>query len=544
MRIMLFIILFLISLPLLSQDETSAVLEIRNTNPIEPGILEFDVYMKRNSNLWKKFANGTYYFEFKKDFEDQEDYEILPENLEFVTIEDSTDLILTQGIADIEDLNEYLITTNVVPGALVVSIIGPEDYENAQEVPLNIDGNEDLRLGTFRVSATDPKESIPNKIGWKVPYVYWQSTAYKNDVERDYKKVPENEYADPTQFDALRKYYVSDNIGLENPETEILYSDDFNEPKGFVPRYVDAKYFGDGRIQVSWKTESELFLHNFVIKRMLKNFYTRQEEFANLGQYFNINDADDYEAIEPITTGSNSSPRYTNKYKVVATGTTLDRLENFDIFHWDKITPEHGDFTQIDVIDDNLQELLDSPEANFPYPELVVGEGEAGEGRGKDYNWIDPFQLEKGEWGCYHVSYQDWNGSLIPLGYDCEQVPNSVIAFANAYPNPFETECQVDFELLDDVKNLKARVIDPIGRLVTHAVGLDGTVLDNITTPGEAGGGAKASNYASRGTHTAKINIPKSELSQGSYTLIITCEPLNDRFVGSSSAIVKLQVTR
>lgn len=523
-------------------DSTPAVLEIRNTNPVEPHITEFDIFIKRNSNNWQRFANGTYYLEYRESFEDQ----VLPEiNPDKVSIEYIGEADLNvQTTQDIEDLTDYVINTHVVNDAFVISIIGPDDYDNAVEVPINTSGEDDIRLGKFRITSKDGRSSVATKIQWKSPINYWQITAYKNDVDRDYNKVPENEYPDPIEFDRLRKFYLSDNINLENPESEINYSNDFRAPSGFVPRYVDAKYYGNGRIQVNWKTESERFLHNFVIKRMKKNFYTRVEEFASLEQYFRKDTYEEYNSIEPITNGPNSNPEYQNKWKIVATGTTYNRDDEFDIFFWDENTPENGNFNRDEMLSDSLKERMTSIGNEDPYPSLIAAEESSGEGIGNDYSWIDPEGLEKGEWGCYHVSYQDWNGNVIPLGYDCEQVPNSVIAFANAYPNPFETECQVDFELLDDVLNLKLRVVDPIGRVVTHAVGLDGTVLDNVSVPEEAKGDSKPSRYASRGTHTAKINIPRSDLSQGSYTLIITADPLNDNFVESSSAVVKLQVTR
>lgn len=523
-------------------NDRSAVLEIRNTNPIEPGITEFDIYITRNTDLWTRFANATYYFDFKKDFEEQEDYIISPDKVRFEYFRDSSDLFLTPTEIDIEGLREYQITTYVLDGALVVSIIGPETFDDAQEVPLNISGEEDLRLGTFRASSINQREAIPNKIGWKEPYIYWQVTAYKNDVPRDYRKIPESEFTDPNEFLLLKLYERDDNIDLKKPDIEITYVDDEREPKGLIPRYVDAKYFGDGRIRVTWKTDGEIFAHNFVIKRMIKNFYTPLEEFASLQQFFRTDSAEQYYAIPPITTGPNSQARYTNQYKVVATGTTYDRLNEFDIFWWDGNGPNDQPYNREDILSEELQQLITGAGPETPYPDLVVGFGSARDGRGDDYSWIDPTVLEKGEWGCYHVSFQDWNGNVTPLGYDCEQIPNSVIAFANAYPNPFEVETQVDFELLDDVQNLNMRIVDGVGKVVAYAVGLDGKEIRNVSAPNSDGG--NISNYALRGTHTVKVNMPKTSLGQGTYTLIITCDPLNDRFVGSSSAVVKLQVTR
>ncbi|MDC1067628.1 hypothetical protein OAQ99_00560 [Candidatus Kapabacteria bacterium] len=544
MKYLILIIIIVLSSYIFAQDEKPAILEIRNTNPIEPSILEFDIYMRRNSNLWQRFANGTYYFEFKKSYPEQPDYIINPDNLNFTFQDVTTELALSTQGQNIDGLSEYIVNTQVINEALVVSIIGPEDYVNAQEVPLNTSGEEDLKIGTFRVQAVDSRASIPTKIRWKTPAPYWQTTAYKNDIDRDYKKVPENEYSNPQDFNAVRTFFISDNINLNNPNSEIEYSEDFTEPDGIKPRYVDAKYFGDGRITVSWKTDSEIFPHNYVIKRMKKNFYTTREEFASLRQYFETDLAQDYYAINPITSGPNARPEYTNQYKVVATGTSYDRTDAFDIFFWDENTLSNGNFNRDDLLSESLKELLTGVGNETPYPSLVKRFDTQKETKGEDYFWTDPEKFEKGEWGCYHVSYQDWNGFVYPLGYDCEQIPNSVIAFANAYPNPFETETQIDFELLDDVKNLQLRVVDGLGKVVTHAVGLDGVILDNVSAPDVADNNSKPSRYALRGTHTAKINIPKSSLGQASYSLLITADPLNDNFVGSSNALVKLQVTR
>lgn len=138
----------------------------------------------------------------------------------------------------------------------------------------------------------------------------------------------------------------------------------------------------------------------------------------------------------------------------------------------------------------------------------------------RDYRTVDTVDFREEEY-VYRLWYHHFDGNLIHLADTVVYVPSSVIAFAQASPNPFTEKTTIQY-LLDDRVILTAKVFDVTGREVA-------VLIDGVETP--------AGDY--------EIEFVASRLaSQGLYTVRFTAYPIDDPNVVISTADVKLQLVR
>lgn len=138
-----------------------------------------------------------------------------------------------------------------------------------------------------------------------------------------------------------------------------------------------------------------------------------------------------------------------------------------------------------------------------------------------------PDTLERGKWYCYQIYKVDYINSNnrtaeFPLAQAFVKIPNSVIAYAQASPNPFAGSTRIDYELDDNVK-LQVGVYDVQGKLVKELIPSNTTMR--------------------KGTYTFDLTMPENA-TQGLYNVIFNASPINDTQVRSSTANIKLQMIK
>ena len=143
---------------------------------------------------------------------------------------------------------------------------------------------------------------------------------------------------------------------------------------------------------------------------------------------------------------------------------------------------------------------------------------------GKAYMYeYDTVDIKRGENYCYELKYIDFNNNIvdIPNARVCVNIPNSVLSFAKAYPNPVERSTQVSYNLEDDAI-ISIKLYDLTGKLIK-------TIAENITVK--------------KGRHVFDLEIPELAM-QGMYDLLINADPIEDETVERSFTVIKLQVIR
>ena len=122
---------------------------------------------------------------------------------------------------------------------------------------------------------------------------------------------------------------------------------------------------------------------------------------------------------------------------------------------------------------------------------------------------------------CYELLYQDDSDNIISLAKACVNVPNAVLTYLQANPNPASKVAQVEFTVDDDVY-LTAGVYDLLGRRII-------SIYED--------------EFVKIGTHTFNIDLP-ANLASGMYDIIMIAIPINDQSVEKSTGVFKLQVIR
>jgi len=425
---------FILSLiPLKSQvliDDTLAVAAVRNAYKTSPSTLEFDVYIQRTSDLWRYYANSTFQFEFAN----MPDFDYTKLSLDLIPQTSELPLVLPGG-------RPYRIYTGTLKDRIQIIVLGPETLNDALLIPSDMS----VKIGRFRLSTRDGSP-IEENIYWKRPTNYYQAVAFKY-VE-----------GDPVPIEIL-DVQSDDNIEMGDLSiTLVSYKDDPTKPPATSLDYFFARYIGNLKVELWFKTHSEYKTKGFIIKRAVRV----------PSSDMNLEDIPD--AAFTVTVADWNDPKFTSMLTGLNTSPT---------------GKEYG------IITDDI------------------------EFRGVEY--------------IYRLYYQDENDRIIKLATRLVPVPNAVIEFAQADPNPFVSETKVRYFVRDDVR-LSCYVYDRAGKQIA-------TLRDNATNE------LLEARITPRGWHETYFKA--SEItSQGSYDIVFIAYPINDPGVELSRAIVKVLYVR
>jgi hypothetical protein len=277
-RKLLYIILSLIlSSSLYSQGpldvrDTIANLKIFNTFLANDNTLEFDLMISRTSDVWEKFTNGTFQFEFgsKNDIINAQDITV-----ELLETELPQQLITGNVLPE----SGYYIENQIFDQRMSITILGPPDFQQSQYIPKDTF----FLLGRFAIRTTNG-EKIPPTLRWKRPVDYYQALAYK--LEQD-----------SIVRDFIVWYEDDDNIEMNDRYArDVDYDDGEADSLLFVLDFFDADYAGRKYVDLRLATLAEVNNLGFTILRaphvnIAQDPYTLDYQdtvFTFLqGQYFN-----------------------------------------------------------------------------------------------------------------------------------------------------------------------------------------------------------------------------------------------------------------
>lgn len=236
------------------QREVLSIVSIENVVIVDPQTIEFTLTLRRTSNVWERWANGTFQFQIVG----VSNGRYTPASMRVEFLPNSSDLPIAPYAN--APLSAYSYCIALHPGWISVFIYGPDEFRDAKYFPLD----SALRLGRFRVTMTDGGR-IGNNIAWMEPHDYYQANAYKLEV-------------DSIAY-GVQWYRGDDNIEMRNyPRTNqvqdiIVRIDSFRvapAPEPCLTLKVNsfrAEYLGDRKVQLYWSTLCEQGVRGFVIRR-------------------------------------------------------------------------------------------------------------------------------------------------------------------------------------------------------------------------------------------------------------------------------------
>lgn len=154
------------------------------------------------------------------------------------------------------------------------------------------------------------------------------------------------------------------------------------------------------------------------------------------------------------------------------------------------------------------------------------------------YSYASDTVANRGDLYCYKLFSKDFQGNSTYRGSYCLPIPNALIVWAGAVPNPFQLQSTLSFEVLDDVR-MKIEAYDVNGKLIKPIY--DDEKSGTITRKGIHGinmsQGAK--NEKTNTYEGIDFSVTK-EIAQTYFQIVLTAYPINDNSIQASRAIVNL----
>lgn len=238
------------------QDDTLATLIVTRLLQPAPNVLEFDLRLQRDSDEWRKWANGTFQLALPNVSLDGCSLETLP---------NTSDL----------DASTYIIADSTLSERISITILGPDEYVDC--MPVAKDSS--IRLSRFRLTGPSDRVFTPG-LAWAQPYDRYQANAFKLNTD----SVPWNVAQDNIEMTG-RLRFLADSLRIPS----------------FLLKEFTGRYIGDRKVLLCWETITEAYNRGFVLQRGLLPFgesdysnvefseiarYTRNSELRGQGTSF------------------------------------------------------------------------------------------------------------------------------------------------------------------------------------------------------------------------------------------------------------------
>lgn len=409
-----------------AQPRVIAKAIIMNNYLIGTNTVEFDLYLTRETDDWKYWANGTFQFDF-----DSLGYSANPTLHSIELVSGSSDLDVSPITGQLPTTS-YYITPRVFTGRFSITIAGPETYQYSKIVPLDSTG---IRLGRFRIRTLDNSRP-PINFKWLAPFDYYQACAFK--IDEDLLIAPN-----------IVKEYANSNIEMYDRDFRTVeYVFDKAPEPAMIIKNFKATYVGRKKVLLTWETESEAFNKGFIIARVERSF-----------------EDGDAPSLTYTDTIADYRLGYNPHDSLIGLGTTPTGKKYY--FMYDSV----------------------------PYV-------------GLEY--------------CWELMYEDFFSTIHgKIDYDCIRIPNAVIVFAQADPNPFNNRTKITYIVSDDLY-LSCFVNDLQGKLVNR-------IYEN--------------EYRAMGKYDFELDS-KSLAQQGLYNVVFLGIPIDDPTVEISNAVLKIQLVK
>lgn len=296
-----------------------------------------------------------------------------------------------------------------------------------------------------------------------------------------------------------------DSIGIRIGKFRIKTQDNSRPPINF--KWL-APY--DYYQACAYKLDEDILLAPNVVKEYANsNIEMYDRDFKTVDYLF-------IKAPEPQMIIKNFKATYLGRKKVLLTWETESEAFNkgFIIARAER-TLEDGEAQSLTYLDT----IADYRLGYNPHDSLI-GLGTTFAGK-KYYFMYDSVPFVGTEY-CWELMYQDFFGTIHgKMDYDCIRIPNAVIVFAQADPNPFSNTTKITYIVTDDLY-LSCFVNDLQGKMVNR-------IYEN--------------EYRAMGKYDFELDA-KSLAQQGLYNVVFLGVPIDDPTVELSNAVLKIQLVK
>jgi hypothetical protein len=245
---------FIIYLPVFSQDNRVllATATIKNSIFLSKDTIQFDLYLQRNSDLWKKFANATFEIIFQDTTK-----QIKYDNIGAYYLNNSSQINTTAITGSKPSKEEYHIVPMIRGGRMLITITGPESFNNCAAIPYAkvnepIYSTNSLRIGRFY---------IYSKVGDTLSFLRWNEPLL--EVQAIAFKIEHDSLLDANGYDVVDSL---NNDMDDTSKTHVLYNVEPYIPKDSVDNLF-AYYIGNKQIDLHWTLVSKDYNQGFIVER-------------------------------------------------------------------------------------------------------------------------------------------------------------------------------------------------------------------------------------------------------------------------------------
>lgn len=223
--------------------DTLVAIKIGDVKLLNYDSLQFALKLRRQSDKWMSFANGTFQLKFS------DGLEINPDNYSIELISAGSDIRIQPQTGWVLPEDSYYVTPRIFQGRISITVLGPGTFNNTFITPRD----STIRLGNFLLTTKD-KSPISQNLTWLTPLDYYQAIAYK--LQKDSMLTEYVPYA-----------VVDDNLEIQEYKSDTVLFEVEMPSQCFNVKDFRAIYLGTKLTEISWETTCEYLNKGFILRR-------------------------------------------------------------------------------------------------------------------------------------------------------------------------------------------------------------------------------------------------------------------------------------
>ncbi|HPI20724.1 MAG TPA: hypothetical protein PKY56_10165 [Candidatus Kapabacteria bacterium] len=223
--------------------DTLVAIKIGDVKLINFDSLQFALKLRRQSDKWMSFANGTFQLKFS------DGLEVNPDNMSIELISSGIDLQIQPQTGWVLPNEGYYVTPRIFQDRISITVLGPAFFNDTYITPRD----STIKIGNFLLTTKD-KSPLSMNLSWVTPLEYYQAIAYK--LQRD------------SMLTEFIPYAVrDDNLEIQEYKSDTVLFEVEMPSQCFNLKDFKAIYLGTKLTEISWETTCEYNNKGFILRR-------------------------------------------------------------------------------------------------------------------------------------------------------------------------------------------------------------------------------------------------------------------------------------
>jgi len=223
--------------------DTLVSIKIGDLKLINFDSLQFALKLRRQSDKWMSFANGTFQLKFS------DGLVLNPDNMSIELISSGSDIQIQPQTGWVLPNEGYYVTPRIFQDRISITVLGPAFFNDTYITPRD----STIKIGNFLLTTKD-KSPLSMNLSWVTPLDYYQAIAYK--LQRD------------SMLTEFIPYAVrDDNLEIQEYKSDTVLFEVEMPSQCFNVKDFKAIYLGTKLTEISWETTCEYNNKGFVLRR-------------------------------------------------------------------------------------------------------------------------------------------------------------------------------------------------------------------------------------------------------------------------------------